>query len=146
MFWEFLRLCILFALASFLFNRETHLDSALLILLVGLPALLVPIIVLLLYLDPPNRALLSLARLGKFLMITAEFLFLMSISIFGTLLAQLLPVTISGQVGLLAGRLISALVVGDLIFFLFLLLFKPSQPKPNRPGIPETPVVRIEEE
>lgn len=142
--WEFLRLCVLFALASFLFNSETYLDSALMLFLLGVPSLLVPIAFLLLYLDPSNRSLLSLARVGKFLMLAAELLFLVSISIFGTLLAQFLPFSLSGRVSLLAGRFVSALLAGDLIFCLFLLLFKPHSPE--RRGIPETPVVQIEEE
>ena len=144
--WEIVRLAALFGLAALVLNREGHIDTAFMLFLIGVPALIFPAGVLLLYLDPADGLLRRLLALGKGLMVLTEGLFLLLISVLGLALSGLVPFSYSQSLPLESGLVLLLLFGADLLFLLVLLLFKPPRPEGTLRGIPEAPIVRIEEE
>ena len=146
--WEIIRLGLLLGLAAQVFNREGYLDSSALLLLLSAPALLMPPGVLLLYLEPRNRSLRLLLAAGKALMALAEGAAVLLVSVLGMLLARLFTLSLSLRLPSSAGVVLLGILLGDLIFLLHLLLFKPAgtEKDSGAAGIPEPPVVRVEEE
>ena len=144
--WEIVRLAAVFGLAALVLNREGYIDTAFMLFLVGVPALIFPAGVLLLYLDPADTLLRRLLTLGKGLMVLTEGLFLLLISVLGIVLSGLVPFSYSQDLPLESGPVLLLLFIVDLLFLLVLLLFRPPRPEGILRGIPEAPIVRIEEE
>jgi hypothetical protein len=144
--WEIVRLAAVFGLAALALNREGYIDAAFLLFLVGVPALIFPAGVLLLYLDTSDSLLRRLLVAGKGLMVLTEGLFLLLISVLGLLLSGFVPLSFSQDLPRESGPLLLVLFGADLLFLLVLLLFKPPRSEGSSRGIPEAPIVRIEEE